>query len=83
MKKASLKESKIWNVHFTNTDLYYANFTDTDLLGSRFHRCNLTRADFRDAKNYMVDLSSNIVKKAKFSLPEAVELLKSFDIEIY
>ena len=64
---------KSWSV-------FEANLTDTDLLGTTFHQCNLTKSDFRNAKNYMIDLQTNNVKNAQFSLPEAMNLLQSFDI---
>jgi len=82
LKKTSFAGSKIKEVYFTNTDLSEANFTDTDLIGTVFHQCNLTKADFRHAENYLIDLETNLVKKAQFSLPEAINLLKFFDIVI-
>ncbi len=82
LKGISFKGSKIREVYFTNTDLQEADFSDADLLGTLFHQCNLTRADFRNAKNYAIDLQANNLKKAKFSFPEAINLLKCLDIEI-
>lgn len=82
LKGTSFFGSKIKEVYFTNTDLTDANFTDTDLEGTLFHQCNLTKSDFTNAKNYMIDVRTNTVKKAKFSFPEAINLLKSFDITI-
>jgi uncharacterized protein YjbI with pentapeptide repeats len=69
-------------VYFTNTDLQEADFTETDLLGTLFHQCNLTQSDFRNAKNYGINIQTNNLKKAKFSFPEAINLLKCLDIEI-
>jgi hypothetical protein len=40
----------------------------------------LTKADFRKAFNYGIDFKFNNLKKAKFSLPEAIALLTSLDI---
>jgi hypothetical protein len=40
----------------------------------------LSDADLSQARNYMVDPSKNILKKAKFSLPEAMSLLYCMDI---
>ncbi len=82
LKKASFAGSKIREVYFTNADLSEANFNDTDLLGTVFHQCNLTKADFRNARNYAIDLQTNNVKKAQFSFPEAMGLLECFDIRI-
>ena len=36
----------------------------------------------RGAINYMIDPTENSIKKAKFSFPDVVNLLRSFDIEI-
>lgn len=82
LKGTSFAGSKIREVYFTGTDLSEANFTHTDLLGTVFHQCNLTKADFRNAQNYAIDLQTNNAKKAHFSLPEATDLLKCFDITI-
>ena len=82
LKGTSFAGSRIREVYFTNTDLSEANFTDTDLMGTTFHQCNLTKADFRHAKNYCIDLQTNNVKKAQFSFPEAMSLLQSFDIVV-
>jgi uncharacterized protein YjbI with pentapeptide repeats len=82
LKGISFSGSKIREGYFTNTELQESDFTDTDLLGTIFHQCNLTKSDFRNAKNYSIDLYSNNLKKAKFSFPEAINLLKSLDIEI-
>ena len=82
LKGTSFFGSKIREVYFTNTDLSLANFMDTDLLGSTFHQCNLEKADFRNAVNYGIDLTCNKVKKARFSLPEAMSLLQFFNLDL-
>ena len=82
LKGTSFAGAKLREVYFTSTDLSEANFTDSDLSGTTFHQCNLSKADFRNAINYMIDLQTNTIKKAKFSLPEAVNLLRFFDIDL-
>jgi uncharacterized protein YjbI with pentapeptide repeats len=82
MKKSSFPKCKFRDVYFTHTNLTEASFNQADLQGAVFHHCNLTKADFTGAKEYTIDLQSNTVKQAKFSFPEAIRLLKSFDIEI-
>ena len=67
-------------VDFRDADLSNADFTGTDLAGSIFGNTNLTEADLSQARNYMVDPSNNILKQAKFSMPEAMALLYSMDI---
>ena len=45
-------------------------------------RTDLTGADFRDAKNYVIHPALNKLSKARFSLPDAMNLLYCMDIEI-
>lgn len=67
-------------VNFNETDLTSGVFTKTDFSNSIFSSTNLTKADFRKAFNYGIDFNFNTLKKAKFSLPEAMSLLTSLDI---
>jgi uncharacterized protein YjbI with pentapeptide repeats len=67
-------------VNFNEADLTGGVFTKTDFLQSIFSNTNLTKTDFRGAFNYGIDIKFNVLKKAKFSLPEATSLLLSLDI---
>lgn len=82
MKSSSFKGSKLKECHFTNTTLAGADFSDVDLTGTIFHNCDLCKADFSTATQYNIDPQTNKIKKAKFSFPEAVGLLRGFDITI-
>lgn len=82
MKNTSFNGSKIQESHFTHTLLNGADFNDTDLSGTIFHNCDLCKSDFSSATKYTIDPQTNKIKKAKFSLPEAVGLLSGFDIII-
>lgn len=82
MKDVSFKGSKLKESHFTNTSLSGADFSDVDLSGTIFHNCDLCKADFSSAMRYDIDPQTNKIKKAQFSLPEAVGLLRGFDITI-
>ena len=44
--------------------------------------CDLRKADFRDATGYKVDILGSRLKDAKFSLPEAVNLLADLKIKL-
>lgn len=68
------------DVDFSEADLTRAICTHTDFAESRFLHTNLTEANFNDAKNYAVNANANVLKKTKFSLPEAMSLLYSLDI---
>ena len=67
---------------FSDADLRGADFSRTDLNASRFMNTNLSGADFSQASNYQIDATQNRLKKAKFSLPEAMSLLYCLDIEL-
>ena len=82
MKNTSFDESKLKENHFTNTSLNGADFTNADLSGTIFHNCDLSKADFSSATRYDIDPQTNKIKNAKFSFPEAIGLLRAFDITI-
>jgi fluoroquinolone resistance protein len=80
LKKANFTRCTAHDVDFTEANLTGANLTHTDFSESRFAQTNLTEADFTDATNYAIDVRFNAVKKARFSLPEAMSLLRGLDI---
>lgn len=82
LPELKLLECLAHEVNFNEADLSSGIFTKTDFLGSIFSHTNLTKADFRKAFNYGIDINFNILKKAQFSLPEATSLLTSLDIEL-
>ena len=77
MVKCEAKE-----IDFIETDLSDGDFKNTDFEKSLFFKANLTDADFRGASNYSIDIKTNILKRTRFSLPEALSLLESLDIII-
>lgn len=82
LKGMSFSDCKLKECHFTNSGLMRVSFRDSDLSGTIFHNSDLSKADFSSAINYDIDPRTNIIKKAKFSLPEAVGLLRGFDIHL-
>jgi uncharacterized protein YjbI with pentapeptide repeats len=68
------------DVDFTEADLSRADLTHTDFSQSRFLHTDLTEADLTGATNYAIAPNRNVLKKTKFSLPEAVSLLYGLDI---
>ena len=76
-EKSSLKE-----VDFSGANLSKGSFVDSDFNGSNFNRANLEGSDFRRAINYLINPNESKIKKAKFSAPEVMNLLKSFEIKI-
>ena len=53
-----------------------------ELHETEFYQCDLRKADFRDAAGYKVDILGSRLKDAKFSLPEAVNLLADLRIKL-
>ena len=80
MKNSSFAKSKLKECHFTNTVLTGSDFEEVDLAGTIFHNSDLSKCNFSKALNYDIDPVTNNIKKAQFSLPEAVGLLRDFDI---
>lgn len=82
LRSARFERCEAAEVTFTEADLRDALFRRTNLARARFHNSNLERADFREAMNYTIDPRANKVKGARFTLPEAVALLRGLDVII-
>lgn len=82
LRECKLVECRAIDVDFTDANCEDAVFRETDLRDSVFARTRLVGADFTDAQNYRIDIFNNDIKRARFSLPEAVSLLYSLDIEL-
>lgn len=80
LKSVQIIDCVAKDVDFRETDLSQAVFTGTDLSESLFSKTNLTEADLSRSRNYHIDPGQNILKRAKFSMPEAMSLLYSLDI---
>jgi fluoroquinolone resistance protein len=68
------------DVDFREADLSQADFAGTDLAHSLFSDTDLTEADLSQTRNYHIDPGRNVLRQARFSLPEAMALLYSMDI---
>jgi uncharacterized protein YjbI with pentapeptide repeats len=82
IREIAIIECKAHDVDFRDADCYQADFSHTDLLNSLFNKSNLSYANFAEAFNYQIDIFHNEIKGAKFTLPEAANLLRSLDIEL-
>jgi len=80
LKKMVMTKCVAKDAEFAEANFTQANFTYTDFAESRFLHSNLTEADFSGARNYAIDVAINTVAKAKFSLPDAVNLLRCMNI---
>jgi uncharacterized protein YjbI with pentapeptide repeats len=67
-------------VDFADADLSQADCGHTDFGESRFLHTDLTEADFVGATNYAIAPNLNVLKRTKFSLPEAMSLLYGLEI---
>jgi uncharacterized protein YjbI with pentapeptide repeats len=82
LKGCDFVECVCKDVDFSEADLTEANCIGTDFAESRFLHTNLTKTNLRGATNYAIDATANTFKGTKFSLPEAISLLYSLDIEL-
>ncbi|MCP4423192.1 MAG: pentapeptide repeat-containing protein [Chloroflexi bacterium] len=80
LEEAAMRQCSAKHAAFEDTDLTGADCVQTDFAASRFVRTNLSKADFTGATNYDINAQLNTLHKTKFSLPEAVSLLRSLDI---
>lgn len=67
---------------FSEAILRKADLRKTDFENSIFRGTNLEGANLSEAKNYLISPTLNVIKKAIFTLPEALALLYSMDIII-
>ena len=89
---ASFYQMKIKGTKFNSCMLQHVDFTETDLTSSLFNNCDfkaaifersiLEKSDFRTSFNYVIDPEINKIKKAKFSMPEVLGLLRKYNIEV-
>lgn len=82
MRFTSFEECVLKGADFERANLTKAVFTLSDLEGCKFRETNLTSADFTGAINYSINPNLNKIRKAVFSLPDALALLNCFDIVI-
>jgi len=82
LSKMQMKGCTAVNVDFREANLTLADFANSDLSDSLFTSTNLTKADFRGTRNYRINPAENTITRARFSLPEAMSLLYSMDIDL-
>ncbi len=82
LKGISFVDCTAKDVDFREADLSNADFSGSDLTGAQFGGTNLTGANLERARNYSIDPGRNVLKGARFSLPEVMSLLSGLDIEI-
>lgn len=80
--KMSVVDSSLFDCAFMECNLSGSVFRNVDFRDTTFQDCDLSKSDFRDARNYRINTTSNRVDKARFSLPEAVGLLDNLGVII-
>lgn len=80
LKGCTFLECMLQEADFAEADLSAVNCQHSDFSKARFLHTNLTDADFIDAQQYNINAATNVLKRTKFNLPEAVALLHSLDI---
>jgi len=75
-------ECKLFEVDFTHATIVKGDFTGSNFERAIIVNTNLKEADFSKAYNYYFNLKDNIVKKAKFTQPEVLNLLKPFGVVV-
>ena len=82
LEKIQIEECIAHEVDFSEANLNGTNFKGSDLEKSVFRNTSLENANFIGAENYYIPPGLNKLKKARFSMPEAMSLLYSMDIII-
>jgi len=82
LSKMDFSSCNILDCYFDECILTKSNFTKADLQKSVFTGCDLREADFTNSHNYLIDIKTNRIKGAKFTYPEALNLLTTLDIII-
>ena len=80
LRNSVVAECVAREVELGHTNLSEADCRKTDFSGARFSQTNLSKCDFREAVNYAIRPDDNMIKKTRFSMPEATALLYGMDI---
>ena len=82
LSQVRMRECVAVDVDFREADLRKADLRGCDLLKSMFQGANLSKADLRGARNYRIDAAETTISGARFTMPEALSLLYSLDVDL-
>ena len=82
LKKFNFSGSVLAETSFLQCDLSGSSFYGCTLSRTDFSSCDLRNADFKNAVGYDIDVTANKMRGAKFSSPDALNLLRHFGIVI-
>ena len=80
LQELVIRECRVHDADFRESDLSLADFRETDFADSLFRNTNLSGADLTLAENYRIYIHVNTIKGARFSRYEAFSLLESLEI---
>jgi uncharacterized protein YjbI with pentapeptide repeats len=69
-------------VDFADADLKESDFSHSTFDDCVFQNTNLAKADFRGARGYTINPTLNTIANARFSVPDVLGLLSSFQIRV-
>lgn len=75
--RTSFKEADFHSSTFEKCDFSESNFNGANLNGA-----NLKSSDFSHATNFYIDVRNTNIRGCKFTMPEALNLLSPFEVEI-
>lgn len=82
LDKVSFARSNIAQSMFANCALKSSDFSQCKLSETEFFQCDLQKSNFQQASSYTIDVATCKLKGGKFSMPEVLNLLDSFEIII-
>ncbi len=82
LRKFNFSLNSIQDSVFDECNLVENMFKKCRLESTQFSRCDMRKADFREATGYQISITTNKLKEAKFSFPEALNLLGELGIKI-
>ncbi len=82
MSNSHFDKCKMHEIDFFGTNLKGSEFLECDLLKTSFNEANLANSDLRGSIQYCIDHKFTNIKGAKLSLPEALTLFKSLEVEV-
>ncbi|MCL9683655.1 pentapeptide repeat-containing protein [Legionella maioricensis] len=82
LREIIIEECKAHDVDFRGCDLSNGIFILTDFQNSLFMHSKLYAANFMEAINYNINPKENDIRKGKYSMPDVINLLHHFEIEI-
>lgn len=82
LRKSTFENTTAIEVDFSEANLSKVRLNKVNLSGATFNKTNLKETNFTTATDFVLDPSTNQVRGAIFSMPEAMNLLYAFGVKI-